>query len=103
MVELLLHWNRCLTTQVDIDGSTPLHFVSPTYFWSGTYLVIKPFHRPPWCRIVWCPWRYTSALPVVFKANPAALYQADKKGYCPIHVAASIGAIGIIRFFIGHH
>jgi ankyrin repeat protein len=36
---------------------------------------------------------------IVYKANPAAVYQADNKGFFPIHVAASVGSTDGIIFF----
>jgi ankyrin repeat protein len=36
---------------------------------------------------------------IVYKANPAAVYQADNKGFFPIHVAASVGSTHGINFF----
>ncbi|KAM0885412.1 hypothetical protein ACQ4PT_030346 [Festuca glaucescens] len=77
MVELVLNWNKNLTTKVDKDGSTPLHFA----------LAMK------------C----SPTLQKVLKANPAALYQADKEGFFPIHVAASVGASDVIRFLLQKH
>jgi ankyrin repeat protein len=74
IIELLLLWNKSLTTQVDKEGSTPLHFVQ---FSSKS----------------------TQTLEKVFKANPAALYQADNNGFFAIHVAASVGATDAVRFF----
>ncbi|XP_051190859.1 protein ACCELERATED CELL DEATH 6-like [Lolium perenne] len=75
MVEILLGWNKSLTAQVDKDGSTPLHFVQ---FSSGSKQTLEK----------------------VFKANPASLYQADNKGFFPIHVAASLGATDAVIFFL---
>jgi ankyrin repeat protein len=75
IIELLLLWNKSLTTQVDKEGSTPLHFVQ---FSSKS----------------------TQTLEKVFKANPAALYQADNNGFFAIHVAASVGATDAVRFFL---
>ena len=87
MIDFLVHWNKRLTTQVDKDGSTPLHFASSMstvsyrfacFFWTSPLMLHK-----------------------VYEANPTALYQADKDGSFPIHVAAYVGDRGAIRFF--HH
>ncbi|KAF7067225.1 hypothetical protein CFC21_073140 [Triticum aestivum] len=99
MVEYLLNWDKSLTTQVDKDGSTPLHFASSVFFWMGSYLHIERLRVRPWCRFLWCPWRSTRTLEKVLEANRLALYQTDKNGSFPIHVAASIGALGAIRYF----
>lgn len=99
MMEFLVHWNKSLTTQVDKDGRTPLHFASSLILRTGSYLTLELLGRPPWCHFVWIPRRSTSVLEIVFKANPAALYQADKNGSFPIHLAASVGAKEAILFF----
>uniref|UniRef100_A0ACD5XYY5 Uncharacterized protein n=1 Tax=Avena sativa TaxID=4498 RepID=A0ACD5XYY5_AVESA len=75
MVELLVNWYKSLTTQVDKDGSTPLHSASTVFV---SYLA---FYK-------------------VFKANCAALYQADNKGHFPIHVAACGGDKIAVEFFL---
>lgn len=100
MVELLLDWNKDLTMQVDKDGSTPLHFSSSIFYWTYLFLRIQLLPRPPWCFFHWFPWIYSWTLEKVYKANPAALYQADKNGFFPIHVAASVGGKGNIQFFL---
>nr|QNQ73369.1 Lr14a [Triticum aestivum] len=99
MVDFLVHWNKSLTTEVDKYGSTPLHFASSMYFWTGSYVRLEPLHGSPWCHFVWFPWISTRNLKKVFKANCAALYQADKNGSFPIHVAASVGARDAIQSF----
>uniref|UniRef100_A0ACD5YCU8 Uncharacterized protein n=1 Tax=Avena sativa TaxID=4498 RepID=A0ACD5YCU8_AVESA len=93
MVELLLDWDKSLAAEMDKDRNTPLHFVSSNYFL--TWPNLQQF-----LRFEWFPRRPTRAFPIVFRANPAAVYQADKKGYFPIHVAASVGARCIVRFFV---
>ncbi|VAI35618.1 hypothetical protein VPH35_091948 [Triticum aestivum] len=99
MVELLVQWNKSLTTQVDKDRSTPLHFASSLLLSTDSYLRFELLHRPPWCRFVWINRGSNKTLDTVFKANPAALYQADKDGYFPIHLAASMSAKDVIQFF----
>ncbi|KAM3277444.1 hypothetical protein ACQJBY_045370 [Aegilops geniculata] len=99
MIELLLHWNNGLSAQVDKCGSTPLHFASALYVWTGSYLHLELLLKPPWCRFVRIPRRSTSTLNILFKTYDMALYQANKDGSFPIHVAASIGAKYTIQFF----
>ncbi|CAL5093320.1 unnamed protein product [Urochloa decumbens] len=77
----LLEWNKSLIAQVDKHGSTPLHFASS----------LRHNHRDI---------RIFNRIAQVFKANPAALYQADNSGLFPLHVAASIGARSTIEFFL---
>ncbi|TVU41005.1 hypothetical protein EJB05_14493, partial [Eragrostis curvula] len=83
MLKMLLEFNKSLTSEVDYNGSTPLHFLSsrprgiqvvPTVL---SFCVSPP---PPW------------PIRMLLDANPAALYQADNSGMSPIHVAASVGA-----------
>uniref|UniRef100_A0ACD5XTV7 Uncharacterized protein n=1 Tax=Avena sativa TaxID=4498 RepID=A0ACD5XTV7_AVESA len=69
IIEFLVHWNKTLVTQVDKDGSTPLHFAASLF-------QLRP-----------------ETLKILFKANRAALYQADNNGFFPIHVAASVGLL----------
>ncbi|KAF7067230.1 hypothetical protein CFC21_073145 [Triticum aestivum] len=102
MVEFLVHWNRSLTAQVDKDGSTPLHFASSVYFRTGSDLRFMFLRTLPWCRFVWIPWG-KKIHDLVFNANPAALYQADKDGYFPIHVAASVGLKDVVQFFFNDY
>lgn len=99
MIDFLVHWNKSLTTHVDRDGSTPFHFASSLYFLTGSYLRFELLRRPPWCRYVRINRRSALVLEIVFKANPTALYQSDKDGSFPIHVAASVGARDAIQFF----
>uniref|UniRef100_K3Z441 PGG domain-containing protein n=1 Tax=Setaria italica TaxID=4555 RepID=K3Z441_SETIT len=90
MVKVLLRWNRSLPTQGDKHGSTPLHFASSLHCPFGF------FWYPHWTRNYWRT-RISNIVAKVFKANPAALYQADNSGLFPIHVAASIGTV---EFFL---
>lgn len=87
----LLEWNKCLTTQRDEKGSTPLHFATS---------VLRP-------RNVLRPWKAKSPMEIiftqVFQANTAALYLPDLDGLFPIHVAASIGAINAISIFVDRY
>ncbi|TVU49812.1 hypothetical protein EJB05_01149, partial [Eragrostis curvula] len=74
-------------------ASTPLHFLSSRTKRIRHDRVILCFRVPrrsPW------------PIDILLKANPAALYQPDKRGMFPIHVAASVGAHGTITRFIGY-
>ncbi|XP_015612000.1 uncharacterized protein [Oryza sativa Japonica Group] len=93
----ILKWNKNLSTERDEKGSTPLHFAAAKYFdVVRTQLgLIRPFFAAAALRqsrgsVCW----------LVLDANPAALYQADHDGLYPIHVAASVGAVGSIAIFV---
>ncbi|KAJ1269799.1 hypothetical protein BS78_06G005200 [Paspalum vaginatum] len=77
----LLGWNKSLATGRDEKGSTPLHFAIG-YFEdeenNGTSCVCSQ----------------------VLEANEAALFQPDKDGLAPIHVAATVGANRAISMFV---
>uniref|UniRef100_A0A8R7UKV3 Uncharacterized protein n=1 Tax=Triticum urartu TaxID=4572 RepID=A0A8R7UKV3_TRIUA len=103
MIELLVHWKKSLTTQVDKDGRTPLHFASSLSFGTASCLQLELLSRPPWCRFVWISQTSTSMLKIVFEANPTVLYEADNNGSFPIHLAASAGAKDAIPFFHGKY
>ncbi|XP_062194354.1 protein ACCELERATED CELL DEATH 6-like isoform X1 [Phragmites australis] len=84
MIKDLLEWNESLTTQADINGSTPLHFISS-----------QTEHDAPW--FSYMPDKYVEE---VFKANKAPLYQPDNCGLFPLHVAASVGPKETIAIFL---
>lgn len=98
MTNKLLTWNKSLTTQADKNGSTPLHFASDQFNIHGLSV------RQQVVMITMFPWRRytcgTQILKQVFKANLAQLYQPDKSGLFPIHIAASIGCERTIAIFI---
>ncbi|KQJ92668.1 protein ACCELERATED CELL DEATH 6 isoform X1 [Brachypodium distachyon] len=100
MTKLVLEWNKSLTIQRDGDGSTPLHFVSSLYVPRGWHRRLHLDQTTPWFRFSRRPTLLMSTLIEVFKANPAALCQADNKGLSPIHVAASVGSTSIIEYFL---
>ncbi|WVZ82506.1 hypothetical protein U9M48_029760, partial [Paspalum notatum var. saurae] len=79
LTEELLKWNKGkdLTIGQDENGSTPLHFAAG--------LTSGPHAQQCY---------------LVFKANTTALYQPDKDGRSPIHVAASVGAVETIAMFM---
>ncbi|KAM0836496.1 hypothetical protein ACQ4PT_062306 [Festuca glaucescens] len=89
MVELLLDWKSSLTAEVDKDGSTPLLFGLPM---SSSLQFHTGLPRFPWCRLE----RFWPTL-AVYRKNRAALYQADKNGFYPIHMAATVGALRLLN------
>ncbi|KAL5200990.1 hypothetical protein ABZP36_035344 [Zizania latifolia] len=72
LTKKLLEWNENLRTETDENGTMALPHAQETVCWH------------------------------ILEANPAALYHADKDGLFPIHVAASVGAIGSISIFLRH-
>jgi hypothetical protein len=91
MVEMLLEWNKCLASEVDSNGSTPLHFVSSRL---EVIRVRRTFFSFPVPRP--SPW----PTQMLLEANPAALYQPDNRGMFPIHVAASVNEDSTVARFI---
>ncbi|KAM0842827.1 hypothetical protein ACQ4PT_058111 [Festuca glaucescens] len=91
MIEKLLNWNKGLATKRDKHGSTPLHFASSLndFFW-----------YPPWVRTSRRSRLNLNIVTKVFEANPAAVYQADRNGLFPIHVAAALATRSTIDFFL---
>ncbi|TVU49833.1 hypothetical protein EJB05_01171, partial [Eragrostis curvula] len=83
MGRMLLKWKKSLTSEVDCNGSTPLHFLS------SQLNHILPLNASRW------------PIRTLLEANPAAMYQPDNSGMFPIHVAASVGAHATITRFIG--
>jgi ankyrin repeat protein len=102
MIELLVHWKKSLSTLVDKDGSTPLHFAASRVFpiaWYNTVFYVSKDKKITWQCFPWIPNLEFELLIIVYKANRVAPYQADKNGSFPIHVAASVGYRGAIEFF----
>ncbi|TVU49676.1 hypothetical protein EJB05_01002, partial [Eragrostis curvula] len=115
MTEMILGWNIALTTQVDQNRSTPLHFatsalrprdVSPINI---LYWIQSPRDILYWIQsnlIVWFPWNRgvgDSDIPFkqVLQANLAPMYQSDDKGLFPIHIAAYKGVNKAVINFLG--
>ncbi|KAG8060337.1 hypothetical protein GUJ93_ZPchr0002g25219 [Zizania palustris] len=84
LTKKLLEWRKDLTTKMDENGSTPLHFASALN--SNQTILQFPWIKP----VCW----------LVLEANPIALYHADKDGLFPIHVAASVGSTRSISIFL---
>uniref|UniRef100_A0A0D9XC15 PGG domain-containing protein n=1 Tax=Leersia perrieri TaxID=77586 RepID=A0A0D9XC15_9ORYZ len=95
MTRQLLEWNRNLTTQGDINGSTPLHFASSRAVVSNNWVYPHPSIR---CFRV--PFPRLKVLKEVIEANGTPLYQPDNCGMFPIHVAATVGERSVIDIFV---
>ncbi|KAK1626030.1 hypothetical protein QYE76_000345 [Lolium multiflorum] len=91
MIEKLLNWNKDLAKKRDKHGSTALHFASSLNDFFG---------YSPWVRNSSRSRLNLDIVTKVFEANPAAVYQADRDGLFPIHVAASLGTRSTIEFFL---
>ncbi|KAL6846401.1 hypothetical protein ACP4OV_023849 [Aristida adscensionis] len=81
--KLTLRSAKYLSTQRDDKGCTPLHFAAGLRSRRRTEK-----HPQRW------------VCSQVLKANTAALYEPDKDGLTPIHVAASVGAWSNITIFV---
>uniref|UniRef100_A0A0D9XCG5 PGG domain-containing protein n=1 Tax=Leersia perrieri TaxID=77586 RepID=A0A0D9XCG5_9ORYZ len=96
LTKKIIEWNSNLTIGRDEKGSTPLHFAATKYIdvVLAQLGLMKPFAAMVlnYSRGNVC-WH-------VMEANPAALYHADRDGLYPIHVAASVGAVGSISIFV---
>jgi ankyrin repeat protein len=97
MVEMLLEWNKSLASEVDSNGSTPLHFASSRLY-AG--LVRRSFYHY-FLPVSFLP-RPIGML-LLLEAYPAALYQPDNHGMFPIHVAAYMDADLTVARFIRCH
>lgn len=79
---MVLGWNKDLSKQRDKHGSTPLHFVVSMK--SSLYIRI--------CGVQ-CTCGSEALISKVLDACPSSAYQPDKKGWLPVHVAASTGVL----------
>ncbi|XP_022680042.1 ankyrin repeat-containing protein At5g02620 [Setaria italica] len=96
MVKKLLDWNQKLTSQGDCNGSTPLHFMSSRSRLNTTWVI----HTILWIRVPFPASLGAQEVRRLLEANPAALYQPDKCGLYPIHIAASVGNKKVVAIFI---
>nr|XP_034579068.1 ankyrin repeat-containing protein ITN1-like isoform X2 [Setaria viridis] len=96
MVKKLLDWNQKLTSQGDCNGSTPLHFTSSRSRLNITWVI----HTILWIRVPFPASLGAQEVRRLLEANPAALYQPDKCGLYPIHIAASVGNKMLVAKFI---
>ncbi|CAO2039685.1 unnamed protein product [Urochloa humidicola] len=92
MTQMVLDWNKNLSTQKDQNGSTPLHFA------------VSVKQRHPYIRI-WCFWYTWFQLqndPTwhLLKADSSMAYQKDKEGLLPVHVAAMTNRKDAVRILL---
>ncbi|CAL5080981.1 unnamed protein product [Urochloa decumbens] len=98
-VTKLLDWNQKLTSQGDCNGSTPLHFMASRSQLNITWAI----HTILWIRVPFPASLHAQAVRGLVDANLAALYQRDKCGLYPIHIAASVGNKMLVANFISYY
>ncbi len=76
MVHLLLQWKPELASQVDCNGSTPLHFAAS----DGNSKIIRA---------------------IMATAPPGTVYMKDSDGLSALHVAAKLGHADVVKQLIG--
>ncbi|CAN6252350.1 unnamed protein product [Urochloa humidicola] len=93
MTQMVLDWNKNLSTQKDQNGSTPLHFA------------VSVKQRHPYIRI-WCFWYTWFQLQQndptwhLLKADSSMAYQPDNEGLLPVHVAAMTNRKDAVRILL---
>uniref|UniRef100_A0A0D9XCP0 PGG domain-containing protein n=1 Tax=Leersia perrieri TaxID=77586 RepID=A0A0D9XCP0_9ORYZ len=96
MTEMLLPYNKSLMKQADQYGTTPLHFAASFLLRESVfYFAVSFLWRGSTER-----WMSSSSVIPLLEGNQIQLYQPNYKGYYPIHVAASSGAVETVRYFI---
>ncbi|XP_044422254.1 ankyrin repeat-containing protein At2g01680 [Triticum aestivum] len=109
MVEMLLDWNKDLTEEKDLNGSTPLHSaVSALYSedrmrrcytlvcGNGLWYRAFPYMFPNMTRF---PMEKQAAWHIL-EANPSSAYQHDNNGLFPVHIAALMDKKVAIRILL---
>ncbi|EEC67803.1 hypothetical protein OsI_35367 [Oryza sativa Indica Group] len=76
MVQLLLQWKPALASQVDCNGSTPLHFAAS----HGNLSIVSA---------------------ILLAAPPTTVYMKDSDGLSALHVAARLGHADVVKELIG--
>uniref|UniRef100_A0A0E0MD68 PGG domain-containing protein n=1 Tax=Oryza punctata TaxID=4537 RepID=A0A0E0MD68_ORYPU len=76
MVHLLLQWKPELASQVDCNGSTPLHFAAS----NGNHRIVRA---------------------ILATAPPDTVYMKDLDGISALHVAARLGHVDIVKQLFG--
>uniref|UniRef100_A0A0D3HIZ2 PGG domain-containing protein n=1 Tax=Oryza barthii TaxID=65489 RepID=A0A0D3HIZ2_9ORYZ len=76
MVHLLLQWKPALASQVDCNGSTPLHFAAS----DGNHSVVST---------------------ILLAAPPTTVYMKDSDGLSALHVGARLGHTNVVKELIG--
>ncbi|CAN6177787.1 unnamed protein product [Urochloa humidicola] len=93
MTKMLLEWNKDLAKQVDGFGDTPLH-VAASVERSGMETVLGSSF---WFFFSSSMYGMTELL---VDSNISCVYQADKEGSFPIHVAATMGRLKVIKILL---
>lgn len=95
MTETMLNWED-LTKQADQNGSTPLHIAASLWGVGGGYhwTFCRTF---PW---VLGKWRSSFPIKTLLRADPYQLYQPDREGSFPIHIAAASGLYSTVEAMI---
>ncbi|CAL5008349.1 unnamed protein product [Urochloa decumbens] len=102
-LQLLLEWCRSknlsmvqLTRQADIYGSTPLHLAASVDEWHRSFSILfmdfmTAHFGFPFCVLHRIERKGPTSL--LIEANKSSLFQPDKMGSYPIHVAAATGRV----------
>lgn len=91
-----------LTSQQDINGSTPLHFAASLETNKSTGLSSWSeylFYLRKWSEYLW-PKQKPYPAKQLLECNEYAMYQPDGKGSYPIHVAACSGTLKVVTMFL---
>lgn len=93
MTKMVLGWNKGMAKQADQFGHTPLHFSS-----SLKHSVMEMvFGSSFWFSF---SWRMNGTTELLLEANESSAYHPDKNGSFPIHVAASMGRLEVIKILL---
>ena len=92
MMEMLLDWNKDLSKEKDINGSTPLHFVVSAPY-KQRYILLCGFRFPDFPLENYPTWH-------ILDANPSAAYEPDNNGLFPVHIAALMDRLSAFRIIV---
>ncbi|XP_062227607.1 ankyrin repeat-containing protein At5g02620-like [Phragmites australis] len=102
MTKELLRWNKDLTKELDISGSTPMHFAASAddpsldfflfVFMARTleFYSYGIYFGPAKCLVKFYGWLMLPLYQLV-QSDPSSAFQPDIDGLFPLHVAASAG------------